>query len=75
MPWYVNVDGIPLEFLGFMGYNLVAEDDHFILLNHKGQDHVLPKEGPRFLYVEDDNDAAILRSRPRIPAPPAKRDA
>jgi hypothetical protein len=67
---YVNVTGIPLEFLELMGYDLVHEDDEFILLNHKGDEHVLSKHGCQYLYVDDQNDAAIFRSRSRIPAPP-----
>jgi hypothetical protein len=55
-----------------MGYTLVDQDEDFILLHHKGDDHVLSQRGCRYLYVEDPNDASALRNLNRIPAPPAK---
>jgi hypothetical protein len=68
---YVDVTGLAIEFLEFMGYVLVDEDDEFLLLNHKGDEHIIYKPGPRLLYVEDDNDVAIFKNRPRFDAPPA----
>ncbi len=67
---YVNIDGLPINFLEFMGYVLVAENEDFLLFNNKGQDHIIFRKGPRLLFVEDDNDVAIFRNRPRIEAPP-----
>jgi hypothetical protein len=66
---YVNIDGLEIGFLEFMGYVLVAENEEFLLLNHKGDEHIIYKPGPRFLYVADDNDVHIFKNRPRIPAP------
>ena len=68
---YVNIDGLPIEFLEFMGYVRVAENDEFLLLNHKGDEHIIYKPGPRMLFVEDGNDVAIFKNRPRMDAPPA----
>ena len=70
MGHYVNVDGIPIEFLEFLGYTVYAENDDFYLLRCKGDDYILPKNSPRFLFIEDGNDAAILRNRRTIPRPP-----
>jgi hypothetical protein len=67
MPHYVDVQGISTDLLGYI---LVEEDPEFQLFSHKGDEYVLAKDGPRLLYVEDDNDAAILRARRRIAAPP-----
>jgi hypothetical protein len=67
---FVDVTGIPLRFLEVLGYILFEENEDFELLVNKGQPHLLPKEGSRLLYVEDDNDVSILRARRRIPAPP-----
>ena len=68
---YVNIDGIPINFLEFMGYIRVAENSEFLLLNHKGDEHIIYKPGPRMLYVGDNNDVEIFKNRPRLPAPPA----
>ena len=67
---YVDITGLPTAFLEFMGYIVVAENDEFLLLNHKGDPHIIYKPGPQMLYVEDDNDVPIFKNRPRIDAPP-----
>jgi hypothetical protein len=67
---YVDVSGIPSEFLEFMGYIILDEDDEFRLINHKGDHHILWKRGSQLLFVDDDNDVSIFRGRRRIPAPP-----
>ncbi len=69
--YYVNVTGIPLKDLEFMGYNLIKENEDYIFLANKGDHYVLSQHGCRYLYVNDPNDAAILRDLKRIPAPPA----
>ena len=71
---YVNIDGLAIEFLEFMGYVRIAEDHEFLLLSHKGEEHIIYKPGPRMLFVADDNDVAIFKSRPRIEAPPSDDD-
>lgn len=70
MASYVDVAGISDQILELMGYVLVDEGDDFQLFVQKGEEHILPKAGRRLLRVEDDNDAAIFRSRRRIPVPP-----
>lgn len=63
--YYVDIQGVYDEVLEFVGYILVAEDDEFQLFVHKGREFLLPKNGTRFLYVDDLNDADVLRSRRR----------
>lgn len=58
-----------------MGYVLVEENEDFFLLRHKGDDHVLAKQGCRDLYVDDPNDAAIFKILSRLQATPAPDDA
>jgi len=69
---YVSIDGIPIGFLEFMGYIRVTEDADFLLLNHKGDEHIIYKRGPQLLYVADDNDVAIFKNRPHVEAPPSE---
>jgi hypothetical protein len=70
--YYVDIQGVYDEVLEFVGYILVAEDKDFQLFTHKGREFLLPKNGMRFLYVDDLNDADVLRSRRRaIPVSPA----
>jgi hypothetical protein len=71
---YVNIDGLPIDFLEFMGYIRVAENPEFLLLSHKGEEHIIYKPGPRMLYVDDNNDLAIFKNRPRMAAPPADEE-
>jgi hypothetical protein len=68
--YYVNITGIPDDFLEFMGYTKVAENDDFELRVFKDETYIINKNGPRFLYVEDPDDAAILRGRAKVAAPP-----
>lgn len=74
MAHYVDVRDVPLELLELLGYYLVAEDDEFVLLTHKGEEYILSKDGPRLLYVEDHNDATILRSERVYPAPRSEEE-
>ena len=63
--YYVDIQGVYEEVLEFLGYILVDEDEEFQLFVHKGREFLLPKKGARFLYVDDLNDADVLRSRRR----------
>lgn len=67
---YVNIDGLPIALLEFMGYVRVAENEEFLLLNHKGDEHIIYKPGPQMLYVEDHNDVEIFKNRLKMDAPP-----
>lgn len=73
MEWYVNIDGISREVLEGIGYYVVYEDEEFILINHKGDEQIIDKSGPKELKV-DDEEAGILeqyssKTKRRIPLP------
>jgi hypothetical protein len=70
---YVDVTNIPDDILEIMGYCLFEQTDEFQLRVFKDEPYILPKEGKKFLYVEDANDAAIFRARAKIPAPPKEK--
>jgi hypothetical protein len=70
MPHYVDVRGISPDVFSILGYILLDENEEFEVYWHKSGIYVLAKHGKRLLYVEDDNDAAVLRSRKGIVAPP-----
>ena len=71
--YYVDITGVPDDFLELMGYCKVLEDDQFELRIAKDKEYILPKKGRRHLYVDDPNDAAIFRARPKVAAPPAAK--
>jgi hypothetical protein len=62
--FYVFIGGVPDEFLEFLGYVPVpdAETGEFKVYRHHGELMVVKKANP-FLYVDDLNDARILKSR------------
>lgn len=70
MGFYVDISDVPHEKLEFLGYYAVAEDDEFRLYENKGDGQVVAKEGKRWLYVDDLNDAHALGFKFRVPAPP-----
>jgi hypothetical protein len=70
--YYVDVTGVPDDFLEFMGYCKVKEDDEFELRIAKDKEYILRKNGDKYLYVEDPNDAAIFRARAKVAAPPPR---
>lgn len=72
MGFYVDVSDVPLDFLEFMGYRVEKEDGSFILLNHKGEQHIVSKNGARYLMVDDYNDAKIFDGRRKIEVPPCE---
>ena len=69
--YYVDVRGVPDDFLEFMGYCKVSENEEFELRIAKDKEYVLRKDGPRYLYVDDPNDVPIFRARAKVAAPPA----
>jgi len=69
MAYYVDISDVPLDFIEFMGYRVEGENEQFVLLNRKGDQHIILKDGKRFLYVEDFNDAQALHGRAVIAAP------
>lgn len=70
MKFYVDVYDVPLETLELVGFQVIAEDDEFILVALKGEEQILSKKRPRFLYVEDYNDYIILTGARAVPVPP-----
>jgi len=74
--FYVRIDGVPDEMLGFLGYVLVAENPgHKLYRDYHGDEYVVDNIAP-YLMVEDLNDAQILaqhsRRREIIEAPPRR---
>jgi hypothetical protein len=53
-----------------MGYVFVSENDQFKIYVCKGDEIILSKTPPVFLYVDDDNDVPILRGYRSMPCPP-----
>lgn len=60
--YYVNITGIPQSFLDFLGYHVLIEDENFKILYNKGDKYFVHKTGPSWIFVDDVNDAQLLRS-------------
>lgn len=68
--WYVSICHLTDAELEFLGYSVVRESDEFkIYRDYTGDEHIVQKNGKKFLYVEDLNDAVAMRSAFVIPAP------
>ncbi|WP_316193817.1 hypothetical protein [Bradyrhizobium sp. SZCCHNRI1029] len=68
---YVDISGISDEELEMLGYYLVEAEEEFALYDKKGEHFIVHKRGQRrFIYVDDINDAIILRGKATRPAPP-----
>jgi len=68
---YVDITDISDQELEMLGYYLVANNGTWALYSNKGEAFVVHVVGNRrCIYVEDMNDAIILRGRRSIPAPP-----
>jgi hypothetical protein len=71
--FYVNITGISQDTLDFLGYPCFAEDEEFKILYHKGELFLVDKKGTSYLYVDDKNDADLLKGafaiRKKIPFP------
>ncbi|WP_349369194.1 hypothetical protein [Salinarimonas sp.] len=70
MKFYVDVGDVPREILELVGFQVVFEDSEFMLVSLKGEEQIISKTPPSFLYVEDINDFAILSGARVVPAPP-----
>jgi hypothetical protein len=67
---YVDITGVSDAELEMLGYYLVEEEDEFALYDNKGEHFIVHRQGNRrFIYVEDINDAMILRGRATRPVP------
>ncbi len=61
--FYCRIDNVSKEVLDFLGYHLIRENDEFELWQDLyGDEHILNKLGPKYLFVEDMNDASTLRA-------------
>jgi hypothetical protein len=68
---YVDITEVSDQDLETLGYYLIETDGEFALYNNKGEYFVVHRKGDkRFIYVEDINDAMILRGRATRPVPP-----
>ena len=72
MRYYVSIAGVPDEFLEFLGYVVVPdiETDELKVYRRHGELMIVKKANP-FLYVDDLNDARILKSRNMMAIPAA----
>lgn len=60
MRHHVSIAHVSEETLDFLGYFLIAEDDDHKLYHCKGEHIIVAKDDP-YLYVEDWNDAELLK--------------
>lgn len=72
--WYVNVDHLCDEQLEFFGFYKITEDAAFACYGNPMDEstwQVLPQRntGPRFVMVDDVNDAQHMKSSVTIKAP------
>lgn len=73
MRYYVSIAGVTDEFLEFLGYICVEETDEFKVYLRHGDLMPVQKANP-FLYVDDLNDARILRGQNMMAIPPKDED-
>lgn len=70
MMFYVRINHLTDEQLAFFGYTLVEEDEEMqVYKYYDGTLHVVEREGHRFLWVEDVNDAVALNSSEMVHFP------
>jgi hypothetical protein len=68
MAFFVEITDVDLKDLEFLGYYLVEQDHQFALYTNKGDAYIVHINGKRrHIYVEDPNDAEILRRKNKIP--------
>lgn len=73
--WFVTIDHLTDEQLSFFGFTLVLENDEFKVYRHySGEDHIVRKAGPRFLLVDDINDAVAMAATRVLRAKPINDD-
>lgn len=62
MRFYVDIEHLTDDQLGFLGYTLVSENADFKMYNqYNGNEHIVDKNGRKFLYVDDLNDAIAMQ--------------
>jgi hypothetical protein len=61
--FYVNVDNTTDPQLEFCGYRLAYEGSAFKMYeDFHGNEHIVSNEPPRYMYVEDLNDADCVKA-------------
>jgi hypothetical protein len=73
MRYYVSIAGVPDEFLEFLGYVFVREDDDLKVYRRKDELMFVKKANP-FLFVDDLNDKRILKGRSIMTIPAEDED-
>ena len=70
--WYVSVDHLSDEELEFFGWYRARENDDFIVYERAyGVDpQIVSKQGGKFIFVDDYNDANRMKAETVIFAPP-----
>lgn len=69
--YYVNITGVSDAELEMLGYYLEDSNGKFSIYTYKGEHFIVHAAGEqRYIYVEDVNDATLLKGRSRIAAPP-----
>ena len=66
--FFVSIAGVSDEFLEFLGYVKVAENDEFKVYLRHGERMVVKTANP-YLFVDDLNDARILKDRNMMEIP------
>ena len=66
---FVQIPNVSDEFLEFLGYVKVDENEEFKAYVRHGEVIVVKKANP-YLYVDDLNDARILKDRNVMEIPP-----
>lgn len=61
--FYVCIDHLSDEQLEFFGFLLIKESDDFKLYRqYDGTEHIIDKNGRKFVYVSDLNDAIAMQA-------------
>lgn len=68
MSVFVEITNVNFRDLEFLGYYLIKKDGQFALYTLKGDAYIVHINGVRrHIYVDDVNDAEILRGKNTIP--------
>lgn len=71
--YYVRIDSLTDEQIQFCGFTCVFEDNSYKLYSdYRGDEYIVPNNPPRYLKVDDLNDANCLRSAYVIQVEPDK---
>ena len=72
--FYVCIDHLSDDKLGFLGYTMITEDERFKLYrDYTGDEHIVDKQGKKYLMVEDVNDA--MQMSPDIIVMPSQKSS